>query len=444
MDEPAPPKSVLETILEWSEQRPAWQRDALRRIVATGKPDDAAIEELTALCMKGRGADGIALDPVPLAAAHLPANPEGGAAVTLHTIAGIVGVNQLASGQELSFEPTGLTVIYGQNGAGKSGYARILKRACRARHAGEIMPDAYNPPPAGKATATISIGKAGAPQDPVAWTDSNEPDPVLSAISVFDRDCALVHVREKNEVAFRPFGLDIPDDLAGVCQRVKQRLAAEQARLEGARHPAFEKPIWKPKTAVGKLLLGLTAESDLAVMEKLGTLTAEERTREKRLTEDLLKDPVAAAAQQRLFADGVKQLGAAIEAAAANYSDEALARLKSLADDAEAKREAANLAAGEAFGGLVVPGVGGEAWRALWEAARHYAEHTAYPGRLFPPEGDESCLLCQQPLDAAARTRMASFESFIREDTKRGPRPPRLPATRRSRPSAQKRWILPP
>lgn len=154
MEKAAPPKSVLETILDWSEHRPAWQRDALRRIVATGKPDDAAIEELTALCMKGRGAERIALDPIPLAAAHLPANPEGGVAVTLNAMASIVGVNQLAAGQELSFEPAGLTVIYGQNGAGKSGYARILKRACRARHAGEIMPDAYNPPPAGKATAT--------------------------------------------------------------------------------------------------------------------------------------------------------------------------------------------------------------------------------------------------------------------------------------------------
>ena len=29
----------------------------------------------------------------------------------------------------LAFESTGVTIVYGDNGAGKSGYARILKRA---------------------------------------------------------------------------------------------------------------------------------------------------------------------------------------------------------------------------------------------------------------------------------------------------------------------------
>ena len=125
---------------------------------------------------------------------------------------------------------------------------------------------------------------------------------------------------------------------------------------------------------------------------------------------------MAAAAQHRLFANSVHQLAAIIEAAAAAYSDEALAVLKSLSDDARNKREAAQIAAEQAFGGFVIPGVGAEVWRALWEAARRYAEHTAYPGRPFPPQQDEVCVLCQQPLDEAVRARMTSFETFIRED----------------------------
>jgi hypothetical protein len=34
------PKTVLETILDWSNDRPGWQRDALRRIVQKGHLDD--------------------------------------------------------------------------------------------------------------------------------------------------------------------------------------------------------------------------------------------------------------------------------------------------------------------------------------------------------------------------------------------------------------------
>ena len=81
------------------------------------------------------------------------------------------------------------------------------------------MPDAFNLPPAGKASATITICRAGVLRAPFSWIDSEQPHSVLSAISVFDKDCASVHVREKNEVAFRPFGLDIPDELARACQK---------------------------------------------------------------------------------------------------------------------------------------------------------------------------------------------------------------------------------
>ncbi|WP_245479279.1 ATP-binding protein, partial [Mesorhizobium sp. M1A.F.Ca.IN.022.05.2.1] len=43
-------------------------------------------------------------------------------------------VNALAPGERLSFGKTGLTAIYGDNGAGKSGYARVLKHSAgRAR-----------------------------------------------------------------------------------------------------------------------------------------------------------------------------------------------------------------------------------------------------------------------------------------------------------------------
>lgn len=330
----APPKSVLEAILEWSGQkRPAWQRDALRRIVAEGRPDDGAIIEITALCKKGRGARGIELEPVPLARKHLPANPGDGTSIRLISIKNVVGVNQLAPNQELYFDPDGLTVIYGPNGAGKSGYARILKKACRARHAGVIMQDAFNPGPAGKAAANISFSEARIPQASIVWTDSGEPDPVLSAICIFDKDCASVHLREKNEVAFRPFGLDIPDDLAGVYQRVKEKLTAEQQQLEVQRHPLFNQPTWKRDTAVGKLMGDLTAASDIAVLERLGEVTDEDRSRHGRLTEDLSKDPVAAAAQVRLFASGVRQLATAVLVAAESFSDQALsdlrARLKS-------------------------------------------------------------------------------------------------------------------
>jgi hypothetical protein len=76
-------RTVLETILDWSAGRPLWQRDALRRIVIGGTPDDAAVVDIRDLCKKEHGAEGIPLEPTVLDSTHLPATPVGGESIAL-------------------------------------------------------------------------------------------------------------------------------------------------------------------------------------------------------------------------------------------------------------------------------------------------------------------------------------------------------------------------
>lgn len=411
-------KTVLEAVLEWSSDRPAWQRDALRRIISKGKLDDDDFKELVHLCKVARGAKAGDLKAVPLEKAHLPANPGQGAAVTLISVADVSGANNLAPGQTLAFESRGLTVIYGDNGAGKSGYARILKRACRARYAGKIEANVYDDQAPKIASASITFGVGGAEQPVARWQDSPQPHAQLSAVSVFDSECASVHLRDKNEVAFRPFGLDVPDELANACQVVKDALAAEQKQLERARNPIFAAPPWKATTAVGKALAGLTADTDRKKVETAATLSPEESARLERLRDDLAKNPAKAAAEQTLKADNFKRVIAAVKAADAGSTDEALVSVSKAANEARAKREAARLASKTAFGDEAVAGVGGEVWRTLWESARRFSTETAYPGNPFPPTDREAhCVLCLQPLEQEALERMARFDQFVQQDT---------------------------
>ena len=411
-------KTVLEAILDWSSDRPAWQRDALRRIIAKGRLDNDDFKDLVQLCKVGRGAEAGDLKAVPLEKAHLPANPGQGAAVTLISVANVSGANNLAPDQTLAFESKGLTVIYGDNGAGKSGYARILKRACRARHAGKIEANVYDDQAPKIASADITFGIGGTTQPMERWQDSPQPHARLSAISVFDSECASVHLKDKNEVAFRPFGLDVPDELANACQVVKDALAAEQKQLEKERNPIFAAPPWKATTAIGRALAGLTADTDRKKVEAAATLSPEETARLERLRDDLAKNPAKAAAEHALRADNIKRVIAAVRAAEAGSTDEALLSVYTTFSDAQAKREAARLASERAFGGEAVAGVGGEVWRALWESARRYSNETAYPGRPFPPtDGESHCVLCLQPLEQEALDRMTRFDQFVQQDT---------------------------
>ena len=131
---------ALANILTWSHDCPEWQRDALRRLCVKGELDDDDLNELTALC-KGKGEGS-----TPLAVDHLPDPGAAATTVNLRAIHGAENINALKPGERLTFDKAGLTIVYGDNGAGKSGYARILKKACRARmppKGDRILPNIY-------------------------------------------------------------------------------------------------------------------------------------------------------------------------------------------------------------------------------------------------------------------------------------------------------------
>jgi hypothetical protein len=92
--------TVLEEVLEWSQDRPMWQRDALRRLVLHGELSDEDIRGLSEIC---KSAHGLAEQPevLPLTKNHVPNT--GSAPVTLISIFHHRGVNALAEGQTLKF-----------------------------------------------------------------------------------------------------------------------------------------------------------------------------------------------------------------------------------------------------------------------------------------------------------------------------------------------------
>lgn len=131
--------TVLNEILKWSQSgdRPAWQRDALRRLVLKGELSEDDIRDLGEICKSKYGL-AEQQDTIPLSRIHIPEDATGSAPVTLQSIFHHRGVNALAEGQTLNFAP-GLTLVYGDNAAGKTGYIRILKSACRARGKEDIL-----------------------------------------------------------------------------------------------------------------------------------------------------------------------------------------------------------------------------------------------------------------------------------------------------------------
>src|SRR3990172_8850321 len=130
-------ESVLGEILKWSEERPGWQRDALRRLFTTGDITPADLADLVDLCKAAHGLSN-SRTPQGLGKEHLAIKGGPTDPVSLVSVTHLRGVNALAPEQTITFGEN-LTIVYGRNTAGKSGYTRILKRACRSRFTEEIL-----------------------------------------------------------------------------------------------------------------------------------------------------------------------------------------------------------------------------------------------------------------------------------------------------------------
>ncbi len=163
-------------------------------------------------------------------------------------------------------------MIYGDNGSGKSGYARILKRVCRAgTPRGEtIHPNIYASR-AGTPAAVVDFAADGQNRS-TAWSLGGERDPLLSGVSVFDSRTANVHVDEINDVAYTPLPLRMLASLAQACQEVRTRLNQQIAGLEGQTPAVLKTPACEPETAVGALIGSLSGETEIAAVERLAAL----------------------------------------------------------------------------------------------------------------------------------------------------------------------------
>src|SRR5258708_5215993 len=223
------PSGVLAEILTWSTTRPMWQRDALRRLVSARSITARDIEELAQLCKVPTGLTGHVSSDV-LSDDHLPTNSVGADSTTLVSLTHHRGANALAPNQTITFG-SHLTIIYGQNAAGKSGYSRILKQACRSRYTEPIYGNLLSATAPPTFQATIVFRQGAEQAAPIEWTVESAPSAALAAVSVFDAGCVPIYLRDKTDVAFRPFGLDIFDRLAEICGQVRKQLASEKARL---------------------------------------------------------------------------------------------------------------------------------------------------------------------------------------------------------------------
>jgi energy-coupling factor transporter ATP-binding protein EcfA2 len=412
----------IDDILEWAKKLSHWKQDALRRLAISNDLTDTDLDELLAMVKAAAGLK-VASSP-PAAVAFEKAHFGGGNKqhIILKGIANAENINRLVSKASLTFCPKALTIVYGRNGSGKSGFVRILRTACRTRVENpaklKVLADVYGAS-IGPQTAEIVID-AGAGDVPISWSPGQAALPQLMQVAVFDTASAQLYVDGGNQIRFLPFGLALPHRLNAVCLGLKNTLEAERATEVGNKVSlttiAFSPTRDTEAQRFDKALSKSTTDVQIDAATEFGD------TDQNRLDEitAALSTSAAATADVTAFARWSESLASECAAVVAAFTDEPLDKLTALRNAATVAREAATVAAGVLFTDDPLQGVGSETWRALWAAARDYSLNEAYVARPFPvlPTDGEAavCVLCQQPLLADGASRMQRFRKYV-DDT---------------------------
>jgi len=407
--------SILSKILQWSTDIPLWQRDALRRIVTSDSLTEADISALVEFCKKNAQNNNFP-EATPLSSAHVPQQGVADQAVSLESMKNLKGVNRLPSDQTLTFSSSpGITLIYGDNGTGKSSYARVLKSACRSRGSSSpILSDIYSPKPTEPASAEINF-RANTAADTYRWIDQQETEPLLTNVFVFDTHAALHYVQQSDKTAFTPFGLDILKQLAVVADRVAAELRTSKISIQSEKADLKNKWKFTANTSVSRLVEALNHDTKETAITALMTLSDKETKRHENLKETLKSDPVKKARETRARSGRIKAFSEAFKTITKNLSKENIIAIQAKLTELSSKQTELKDFKEQFFASGYITGTGGSAWLKLWNAAKDFSESDAYIDIDFP-NVEGKCVLCQQDLGIDSRKRFKSFKEYIENE----------------------------
>lgn len=397
-----------------------WARDALRRhaLVTNFELDAGGRSEVLKRVRLAAGiGDDQNCDHTLFTADHLQGSAAGPRTL-LVSLGSVKNLARLAAGQTLSFAIDGITLVYGDNGTGKSGYCRITKKLCRSLTSDDLLGDVFTggaKPPAEVSVRYLSDGDAGPKTE--LWRDGTPPPPAIANISVFDSRNARLYVDAENKIGFLPREVALLEQYAKHCGEMDETFSSELKSLSVRIKVALPAG-YSPAGAVSKLFLRLQPKSALPTTDDIraaAAWTAKDQEELDALENLLAQDPKVLADRYRRAIFVLKSYLHELQAIEKGLAPEAATQLAALSKQASSTATAAALAASEKFKDEPLSGVGLPPWRLMYDYARKYVQSFDPNSGTLPANEGDNCALCQQPLSAGASGRLQRFAEFIND-----------------------------
>lgn len=327
----------------------------------------------------------------------------------------VEGVNALVENQTIEFS-TNLTIIYGENGSGKSGYIRLLKNVFYSKAPEDILQN-VRLESGNKPVNAKFIFKSNSTDIPLAYSQKDNAE--FGQFAVFDGKGLFKQLAERNEFEFRPSGLSFFAEYTNAVIRVEQKLNADIQTKQSGNTTDDLTALFDGESEIKTIIQNLNAEINIDDLKKYTPFSDEDRS-EKEKTQKQYDDLLLASKgkeKELKNLEGIKkQLGEnknSIEILNKYLEREYLSKTKDAIIDCITKEETAKAEGIENFKTDKIEGIDTEEWKIFIAAAEAFAKRQKTEKAVYPEKGD-NCLFCQQPLSEDAEKLITNYWRFIK------------------------------
>jgi len=410
----SPPESIDETapsgvsarqrLIEWANQQDGWARSIAAEVISTRR--EVSAETLAAVrdsyLLEKQLSSGGATE-IPLLGDD-GTNGEAAEGLRLAKLRECEGVNALATGQEITFNPR-MTVLFGENAAGKTGYVRILKLLANVRSAEKIIPDIHRPSTRGTPEAIIDFTLGGTPNN-LTWHGEQGVSP-FTRMTVFDSPAVALHLEDSVTYVYTPTDLALFGYVHAAIGGVKALLQEKMVERRPNQNPFLT--AFTRGTEIYPKIEALSGSTNFLELETLAIVTDAEKTEL-----DSLKVSVEAltsasgGSRAEMLRNRATMLRNLITLGTALAGFDAGAFTEAVGAEDSARSAQTESAAAVFAGGQLTEELR-PAWQRFLEAGELYLVAS---GDSTYPETDNACIYCRQQLDEAARILLTSYRTY--------------------------------
>ncbi len=327
----------------------------------------------------------------------------------------VEGVNALTENQTIEFCPN-LTIIYGANGSGKSGYIRLLKNVFYSK-APEIILSNIHIENGHKAVNAKFTFKSNNIESPLEFADKDNAE--FEQFAVFDGKSVLSHLENKNEFEFRPAGLSFFADYTNAINRVEQKLITDIQTKQSGYTANDLSALFDGNSEIKTLVQNLKAETKIDDLKKYTPLSDDDKSQKETIQKQYDELLLASKGKEKEIKnlEGIKNLLAqnkqTIEKLNQYFATEVIAKVTTAITNCVTKVATAKAEGIENFKTDKIQGIGTEEWKYFIVAAETFAKTQKVENVIYPENGD-NCLLCQQPISEEAQKLILNYWTFIK------------------------------